>query len=365
MNENRSVYVKSAKEGSKLPEEGALRDLFKKYGNIVFFKTFKDDSKRDFAIVSFDHEESANKAKTELNNFKVKDSELFVDNLMKKSERKKKFLFNKILDKNNTLNNVYKDCNLHIRNLPFSIKEEELHEMFSKFGEIRSIKIAKYILVTKIKNEIKEFPTSKGFGYVCFTDKNHAKAAKEAFNERFLPGYDKEKRPILLDFFMSKIERKQFNSSYHQHLGESQKGVFAGGVTPMNLNPSMFAGFPPQMMRGMKMHNPNMMKPQQMNMNNNLNMNIPQPKVEFPDLNYLNSLEDDSAKKEYLGEFIFKNIESHPLIQKHALTMENIGKITGMILGIDDINEISDIANNIQHLTSRIKEALELLDQNN
>jgi len=36
-----------------------------------------------------------------------------------------------------------------------------------------------------------------------------------------------------------------------------------------------------------------------------------------------------------------------------------------MILGIDDVNEITDIANNINNLTSRIKEALELLDQNN
>jgi hypothetical protein len=46
------------------------------------------------------------------------------------------------------------------------------------------------------------------------------------------------------------------------------------------------------------------------------------------------------------------------------LTMDDIGKITGMILGIDDINEINDIASNISHLTARIKEALELLDQN-
>jgi len=91
MNENRSVYVKNAREGSKLPDETQLRELFKKYGNIVFFKTFKDDSKRDFAIISYDNEEAANKAKAELNNFKVKESELFVDNLMKKKARGKSF----------------------------------------------------------------------------------------------------------------------------------------------------------------------------------------------------------------------------------------------------------------------------------
>ena len=45
--------------------------------------------------------------------------------------------------------------------------------------------------------------------------------------------------------------------------------------------------------------------------------------------------------------------------------MDHIGKITGMILGIEDVNEIIDICKNTDHLTSRIIEALNLLNNTN
>jgi len=80
-------------------------------------------------------------------------------------------------------------------------------------------------------------------------------------------------------------------------------------------------------------------------------------------MNYLNSLEDDNNKRDYLGEFIFKSIENHPMTIKRNLTIDEIGKITGMILGIEDIQEIIDISRNHKNLNNRIMEALELLDQ--
>jgi len=49
---------------------------------------------------------------------------------------------------------------------------------------------------------------------------------------------------------------------------------------------------------------------------------------------------------------------------KRNLTIDDIGKITGMILGIEDIQEIIDISRNEKNLNGRIQEALELLDQN-
>ena len=73
-------------------------------------------------------------------------------------------------------------------------------------------------------------------------------------------------------------------------------------------------------------------------------------------------MEDDGSKKDYLGEFIFKKIENHKLTEAHNLTMDDVGKITGMILGIEDVNEIIDICKNVDHLTSRIMEALSLLN---
>ena len=39
------------------------------------------------------------------------------------------------------------------------------------------------------------------------------------------------------------------------------------------------------------------------------------------------------VQKDYLGEFLFKKIEQHPLAQSKNLTVDVISKITGMILG--------------------------------
>ena len=57
-------------------------------------------------------------------------------------------------------------------------------------------------------------------------------------------------------------------------------------------------------------------------------------------INYFNNIENNEDKKSYLGEIIFKQIEEHPLAQEHNMTMDTIGKITGMIINIDNINEI-------------------------
>jgi hypothetical protein len=84
---------------------------------------------------------------------------------------------------------------------------------------------------------------------------------------------------------------------------------------------------------------------------------------EMIDMNYFNNIETIEDKRSYLGEIIFKQIEEHPLAQEHNMTMDTIGKITGMIINIDNINEIIETCQKKELLTSRIYEALELLRQ--
>ena len=103
-------------------------------------------------------------------------------------------------------------------------------------------------------------------------------------------------------------------------------------------------------------------KPAAKNTNQIMNQKIPEDE---PDLNYLFSLDDDFARKDYLGEFIFKKIEKHQLAEKKSMSMDTIGKITGMILGIEDIKEITETCRNNVLLTNRIIEALELMESNN
>jgi hypothetical protein len=93
------------------------------------------------------------------------------------------------------------------------------------------------------------------------------------------------------------------------------------------------------------------------NQNNVPNTN----KEDEPNFEYLQSLRDPDLQKDYLGEYLFKKIEQHPLAHSKNLTVDIISRITGMILGIDDIKEIYEITVNNQSITARINEALELL----
>ena len=86
-------------------------------------------------------------------------------------------------------------------------------------------------------------------------------------------------------------------------------------------------------------------------------------KEDEPSLEILQSLDTMDKQKDYLGEFLFKKIEQHPVTQNQNLNIDTISKITGMILGIDNIKEIYDITMNNDNIEARINEALKLLNQ--
>jgi polyadenylate-binding protein len=367
---NKNLYVKN------LPDnfvESDIKSLFSKYGNVSWNKILLDSNQRKFAIVSMETEDSASKAREGLNNHKVGEITLYVDCLQKKSDRQR-ILSSKIHENNSILNSQFKNCNLHIKNLPEKCSEKQLNEEFSKFGEVKSLKIPKYILVTKVGDSFKEEIVSRCFGYVCFFDQESAKKAKEELNGKNLSGFEDSKRPLLIDFFMPNIERKNILMKYQQQFNPNAR-------QQMPLMNSMNAFGPAgQMNMPFGMGGNNMMPKQGKNMsiyqqpiqqrNNQVNKQIPTQTQQFapikneeePDIPYYNSLEDENAKKEYLGEFIFKKISNHHLNQQKGFTIDVIGKITGMILGIDDLAEIMDICKNNENLTGRIVEAISLLN---
>lgn len=371
---NKNIYVKNIPLNIS---ESEIKSFFSKYGSITWMKVV-DEKQGRFAIISFDSEDSTNRAINTDDKKLLGGQELFVDSLMKKSDRKK-LLSNKISDSLYKLNNKFKNCNLHIRNLPLDCKEEDLDAEFSPFGEIQSIKIQKYTLVTKVNNEFKEYPMSRGFGYVCFSTEEAAKKAIDALSGKNLSKFPNSKRPIIVDIFMSKSERQNVFTRLQQNINPSNQkklpflnpiqpyGPMNPGYPMFNLHPNLakhvkFPGHPGQLNNQVNMMYPH---PQQ-------TMNKPQQKqpdiistsskYEEPDINYLNSLEDDGLRKDYLGEFIFKKVENHEYIRERQMPMDTIGKITGMILGIEDLNEIIEISKDYNQLTTRIQEALDLLE---
>ena len=105
-----------------------------------------------------------------------------------------------------------------------------------------------------------------------------------------------------------------------------------------------------------------LMQNQNQNHNHNQNNNI---NKDEPNLEYLQSMQNIELQKDYLGEYLFKKIEQHPIASSKSLTVDVISRITGMILGIGDIKEIYDITINNDSITARINEALALLENQN
>jgi len=83
--------------------------------------------------------------------------------------------------------NKFKGCNLIVKNLPKSLGEKDLRNLFKQFGEISSVKIGTQgVMKDIIKNDMvvdKEFVyESKGYGYICFKTDESAKEVVIAFN---------------------------------------------------------------------------------------------------------------------------------------------------------------------------------------
>ena len=86
-------------------------------------------------------------------------------------------------------------------------------------------------------------------------------------------------------------------------------------------------------------------------------------KEEKEEVNYtymkcLGSLEE---QKEYLGNILWDKISKNSIIIDKNIDIDIISKICGMILGIEDINEIFGVAVNEGKINERIREALFLL----
>ena len=67
---------------------------------------------------------------------------------------------------------------VYVGNLPFSVDDEKLKELFSAFGEIEE--------ATVIKDKFSG--RSKGFGFVTFANDENAKKAIEEMNEKETEG---------------------------------------------------------------------------------------------------------------------------------------------------------------------------------
>ncbi|MBP05704.1 MAG: RNA-binding protein [Chloroflexi bacterium] len=79
---------------------------------------------------------------------------------------------------------------IYVGNLPWSVDDKELDELFSEYGDVESAKVIKY----------KDSNRSKGFGFVEMDDESAAKAIKA------LEGHELEGRPLKVNQSRGKSE---------------------------------------------------------------------------------------------------------------------------------------------------------------
>ena len=67
---------------------------------------------------------------------------------------------------------------VYVGNLPFKVRDNELKELFAKYGEVTEA----VVIVDKFNGR------SKGFGFVTFADDSSAQKAIEEMNEKEMEG---------------------------------------------------------------------------------------------------------------------------------------------------------------------------------
>lgn len=397
--EAKTIIVKNF---PNLYTEENIRDLFENFGKIKDIKIFVSHMNgKKFSILTFDSENSAHIAIERMNKNEVEGKELECS-FVEKREKKNHFINS----------DQSKTCNLHVKNIPCMVKEKELYENFAVYGTIKSLKISKDVKIENSEKGLVKREISKEFGYICFENPDSARNAYLYKNGGYLKNWEFWKRPLVINYFISRSERQK--QMYQQKQNDYNQGMQYPKINQYypNINPNPYVYQYPSQMPNVPMMYNNMNMPSPYNYgyqnedlsNSMMNMNIgnsrtsnkysgSHQKTRDPwsdqnkfdksknrvqedysqnqedsknnfDIQYYQSLEE-SDKQEYLGEILYKLIEDYLSRERINCDIHTTGKITGMILGIQDKEEILETISNKNLIESRINEAIELIKSTN
>ena len=403
-NNNHKIFINNLPEKYSVSE---LNDLCKDYGKIENCNMYLDKIGKNFGIVEFSNEAEAKEAMAKLDGKEIEKNKINVQLYQTQFEHKQ-FLMNKSL----RIREQKDKCNLIIKNIPLTSKEEDLEKTFKKYGEITSIRIEKNKIEKKDEKGKFEL-VSKGFGYISFDKPEDAKKAIEEMDQKFLPGFEGWNKPLEIDYFLTKNER-QFVETHDMNIQNylmppNQNTQFMVNIPPHQYPPApfpqgMYPPMAPHMQmpmrfpmiqfnhynnygyynnnnnfynrRGGKKYNNKGNKRNNYRYNNNnnnkyrkdkekedeeynnININI-ENKIDF---NEYEKLDNDEDRKNFFGEKVFSIIEESQLAIDKKLTTEDIARITGMIIEIP-YKEIIETLQNPLLFKKRIAEALMLLQK--
>ena len=406
-NNKEKIYINNLPEKYDISE---LTELCKEFGKIESCNIFTDKIGTNFGIVKYSNESEANTAMNKLNGKEIEKNgqkTKLIVRLYQTQFEHKQYLINESMKINQQKGN----CNLFLKNIPLTAKEEDLEKAFKKFGTVTSKRIEK----SRIENKDgKPELVSLGYGFISFETPEEAKTAKDELDNKFLPGFEGWSKPMIVEYYLTKNERQFIQSqdtnipNYYMNPNPNPTPTppfipnMPPHFMPNQFHPMYAPMFPhvPMPMRyplvqfnnynnyghynnynnnyyykgrgrgGKRFYNKNNNRNYYRGTNNKYNKDkndkedIKEEHIidikDKIDMDEYEKLEDDEEKKNYFGEKVYSAIEESQLAVDKKLGSEDIAKITGMIIAIP-INEIKETMQDTSLFNNRIKEALELL----
>ncbi|KAJ3098161.1 Protein phosphatase PP2A regulatory subunit B [Phlyctochytrium planicorne] len=181
----------------------ALHDTFSAFGNILSCKVAIDEtgSSKGYGFVHYETGEAADAAIKHVNGMLLNDKMVFVGHHIPKKER-----MSKIEEMRSKYTNIY------VKNLDESVTDEELREMFSKFGSVTSAIIQR-----------DESGQSKGFGFVNFGNHEEARIAAEDMHEKEVNG-----KQLFVTRAQKKAEREEELRRQYEKIREEKLNKYQG-----------------------------------------------------------------------------------------------------------------------------------------
>ncbi|XP_053106830.1 polyadenylate-binding protein 1-like isoform X2 [Hemicordylus capensis] len=184
-----NVYIKNF--GDDMNDE-RLHEIFSDFGKTLSVKVMMDNTGRSkgFGFVNFEKHEDARKAVEGMNGKEINGRMVYVGRAQKRIERQSE-LKRKFEQIKQERVSRYQGVNLYVKNLDDGIDDERLRKEFSPYGTITSAKV------------MTDSGHSKGFGFVCFSSPEEATKAVTEMNGRIV-----STKPLYVALAQRKEERK-------------------------------------------------------------------------------------------------------------------------------------------------------------
>ena len=398
---NQKIYINNLPDNYKTEN---LIELCKQFGEVKSCNIFKDNLNKNFGIVQFSSEEEAKDVLNKLDGKEIEGEKLNVKLYQTKFEHKQY-----LMNTTQMLNEKNINCNLYIRNIPLTANEDQIKEIFQKFGNILSIRIEK----TKKETEDGKIELiNKGYGYVSYDNPESAKKAIEELNGKYLPGFESWSRTLSIEIFMTKYERQVHENQesnlldyYSNQNNRNENNLFFNPYIypqnnqimqfpmnqnnfyeeqarifpiPINYNINYF-NFQFNLRRGdynNRFHKNNNRNYYNNSYNNSYNYNnnyyqYREKKIKNENFRIKNNnsdfseyykLEKEEEKKKFLGDKIYKAIEQSKVTNDKELDAKTIGKITRMIIETHKVKKIQEMLENSKSLNICIEGILKLIN---